>query len=191
MTDRPILFSGPMVRAILEGRKTQTRRFLAPACDANNMPFVSVHHGLWKRGQNGIKVFMDRGDRLWVRETWAHIYDFLGQDPGVQARCDGGFYRADENAKDDEIRRWTPSIHMPRVASRITLIVKDIQAERLQDITEDDARAEGFKNVGAFADYWNSLTKTHQWHENPWVYVVKFRTVFENIDKIKTMRGAG
>lgn len=197
MTDRPILFSGPMVRAILEGRKTQTRRFLAPACDANNMPFVSVHHGLWKRGKNGIKVFIDRGDRLWVRETWKPHSSWSTTRPSEIPKSHI-FFGADQKYAPSNTQ-WRPSISMPRWASRITLIVESASCEQLQDITDSDAHAEGFKNVGAFADYWNGLTKTHRWYKNPWVSVVEFKSVFENIDTIgtrieameQTTRGAG
>lgn len=196
MAEKPILFSGPMVQAILDGHKTQTRRIIKPnqkdLCD----PLISYACGRkqysWPnaRKANGDLIWFEPpgqlGDRLWVRETWAHILDFSGQDPGVQALCDRGFYRADKNANGSEIRRWTPSIHMPRWASRITLIVTNVGVQRLQDITESDAKAEGFKNVGEFADYWNGLTKTHQWHENPWVSVIEFKPVFENIDRIRT-----
>lgn len=195
MTDKPILFSGPMVRAILEGRKTQTRRIIKPhpkdLCD----PLISYAYGRkqysWPtaRKANGDLIWCEPpwqlGEKLWVRETWAHILDFSGQDLGVQALCDRGFYRADENANDSEIRRWTPSIHMPRWASRITLIVTNVGVQRLQDITESDAKAEGFKSVSKFAEYWDSLTgQTPYFHENPWVSVVEFKPVFENIDRI-------
>lgn len=204
MTDLPILFSGPMVRAILEGRKTQTRRIIKPNqkdfCD----PLLSYAFGRkqysWPnaRKANGDLIWFEPpwqlGEKLWVRETWHTLQKWDDLPPRLIVNdIDKIDYFADGYPRNP-LWAWGKNrtcIFMPRWASRITLIVADVQVQRLQDITEDDARAEGFKNVGAFADYWDHLTKTHQWYENPWVSVVEFRAVFENIDKIKTIRGAG
>lgn len=149
MTSRPILFSGPMVRALLAGTKTQTRRIVKPGPpDGLGM---YAHLGGWRYEgvvyegddvetcQHGIS-----GDKLWVRETWSQPTSL---DPSPV------FYRADypacvpdrfENVpqSEDEVR-WRPSIHMPRWASRIELEITDVRAQRLQDITEEDAIAEG------------------------------------------------
>jgi hypothetical protein len=140
MTDRPILFSAEMVRAILDGRKTQTRRTIKPVPTVNG---VGAIFDEGDRQEDFVKpywVFPETckygkpGDLLWVRETWAK-----GETAGV-AR-----YRATDPQCDDTTSglRWRPSIHMPRWASRITLRITDIRVERLHDISEDDARAEG------------------------------------------------
>lgn len=196
-TERPILFSGPMVRAILDGRKTQTRRVVKP------QPLVGSEGDFWwpdapprrrhyagdehlRRGlAQDLCPYGAPGDLLWVRETWARDV------PG----CPGGLsYRADhiDPAGDGPAHpmRWRPSIHMPRVASRITLRVEAIRVERLNDITEADARAEGIdpevyevppgasfaSYVAAFSTLWDAINgKRAPWASNPWVFVVSFR----------------
>lgn len=161
MKERPIIFSGPMVRAILDGRKTQTRRVLKPppgkgwylrtSTGAALGKILSSHP---KKGRFGAffrrEIFPDSGkfeldlspcpygqpgDRLWVRETWA-----LGAD---YARDDGFVvYKADEKPQHPT-GPWRPSIHMPRWAARILLEITDLRVERLQCISEADAMAEG------------------------------------------------
>lgn len=155
MTERPILFSAPMVRALLAGTKTQTRRALKrqpwASCSIEEghegeTPFVySALHGAGP----GYEVEESRtpcrcpygqpGDRLWVRETWAPHPDF----PEMAARA---VYRADPECKYD-VDRWRPSIHMPRRASRILLEITGVRVERLQDISEVDADAEGCERL--------------------------------------------
>lgn len=198
MKERPILFSGPMVRAILEGRKTQTRRIVKPQPDDNGLWFMRNApldwrediHGDWNpwKGEtpngdtwNG-SVKCWPGDRLWVRETFGKIhYEGVDEHPTY-------FYRADEtDAEADALIKWRPSIHMPRAASRITLEVVSVRVERLQDIREDDARAEGVGEgpqegwvtgpVVAFADLWDSINGQDAWLANPWVWVVEFKRV--------------
>jgi len=151
--ERPILFSGPMVRALLAGTKTQTRRVVKPQPPGLWMKpetaVITDHHGRWafsRIAPNGMAVAWPRGtesikcpygvpgDTLWVRETWAIWHG-------------GAFYRADEDGKwpgsfGDE-PKWKPSIHMPRWASRITLRVTDVRVQRVRAITETDAKAEG------------------------------------------------
>jgi hypothetical protein len=176
MKERPILFSGPMVRAILEGRKTQTRRIV-------RCPF----------GQ--------QGDRLWVRETWA-LDAYTGDMQFCIKYRAGGDYVTERNGSDewvpvyqryidgcalDNWSRWRPSIHMPRWASRLTLEVTGVMVERLQDISEDDAKAEGVEQLarsagtncrGAFQHLWDSINKDRApWESNPWVWVVEFRRI--------------
>ncbi|RUM97881.1 hypothetical protein EET67_09685 [Pseudaminobacter arsenicus] len=164
MTDRPILFSAPMVRALLDGRKTQTRRVIDFPGIEKVLEFVSV-----ATDQQGRRVyemkdaageFVTRpagkhfaeyqfwpkyavGDRLWVREAWAPLDALTHSDPGVQALADRGFYRADDSTVEGEISRWRPGIHMPRWASRLTLNVTDVRVQRVQVIGEADAVAEG------------------------------------------------
>ena len=145
--ERPIIFSGPMIRAILEGRKTQTRRIVKPNCLSKLSPYGRT------------------GDRLWVRETWGHN----PEGPGYVYRSDGDF---DMKFHGD---RWRPSIHMPRWASRITLEVTGVRVERLQDINEEDALAEGVEH--AFRSLWESINGPGSWDANPWVWVVEFRRV--------------
>lgn len=159
MTERPILFSAPMVRAILDDRKTQTRRIVKPvpsfngggAChdaDALQQDYVEPYWVFPKICRYG-----QPSDTLWVRETWCQGADDGRQVPLRMAtlyRADGehvtlsdgdGFTQT--NRDGSEKSPWRPSIHMPRWASRLTLEVKSVRVERLQDISEDDARAEG------------------------------------------------
>jgi len=142
MKSRPILFSAPMVRAILEGRKTQTRRLyksrLSDAVNAPNGPLYALP-----------SPYGSPGDQLWVKETHAIRRDV---DPKVDLAKAVHYlrYRADRGDGDDISSEWhdygpgwRPSIHMPRWASRITLEITDLRVQRLREITEDDARAEG------------------------------------------------
>lgn len=194
--ERPILFSAPMVRAILDGRKTQTRRVIKgkgtwsveDADDFSNRkwPGYEDEYGTWT---DMPCPYGQPGDRLWVRETWAcNPYDQTT------------WYRANDDLPP---RReygpigWKPSIHMPRWASRITLEVVRVRVERLQDISEQDAIAEGVKvfqdaiiepysnppkrmeltAVHYFADLWNKINGHGSWDANPWVWVVDFKTL--------------
>lgn len=162
MKERPILFSGPMVRAILDGRKTQTRRVVKP------------RQGMLDDWTGLPCPYGKPGDRLWVRETC-----YFEQPHGEV------IYRADpgsEKALDPEFTglRWRPSIHMPRWASRITLEIVNVRVERLQDIRVDDARAEGVTAkwpVHGFRNLWQSINGFGSWDANPWVWVVEFRNM--------------
>ncbi|HRP27462.1 MAG TPA: hypothetical protein PLG77_03410 [Burkholderiaceae bacterium] len=208
---RPILFSAPMVRAILAGTKTQTRRVVKGAPDDWSpigphvySPTVIDRHGDEQPGPDAFgagNVDGDcwincphgkPGDRLWVRETWAapHNCDYLA--PREIDRDWRIHYAATEERGD---LRWRPSIHMPRWASRITLEVLSVRVERLQDISEADARAEGatcvdevtgrevlFPSVSKcgsyrlhYRDIWEQINGAGSWNENPWVWVVEFR----------------
>lgn len=159
MKERPILFSAPMVRAILEGRKTQTRRVAKPQFSE----WTTTSEGdLWPAVPvNNITTLMPSpygkpGDRLWVRETWGVVMEHCTEDTfygGVErtqsfwrerVQRDVGFVvcRADSGG-DDGGEYWRPSIHMPRWASRITLEVTGVRVERVQDISTADAIAEG------------------------------------------------
>jgi hypothetical protein len=195
--ERPILFSGAMVRAILEGRKTQTRRIMRP------QPEWPQNRG-W-RSQRDLEAESHRfpygkpGDRLWVRETWQAFKTWNGK-PGVayRASCPNDTFDCTEDGCVDQIRilKWRPAIFMPRDLSRLAVEVTDVRVERLQDITADDARAEGmppegpqpakingelgsvyyFDPVVAFAHGWNTINgKRAPWTSNPWVWVVTFR----------------
>jgi len=176
--ERPILFSGPMVRAILDGRKTQTRRLVKPqppsnadlclckakACGGNRKWHLPCPYG-------------QPGDRLWVRET-IHV-----MQPRHDGDTGGVLYRADGHA--DWIGKWTPSILMPRWASRITLEIEEVRVERLNEISEEDAKAEGCdpdddpnsSYYAEFRDIWQSINSPGSWAENPFVWVVTFRVL--------------
>jgi hypothetical protein len=164
MTDRPILFSAEMVRAILDGRKTQTRRVMKvqPPPDAwvtvgHYHPTVIDRHGdmqpgeeifgaHWDDGESGLRCpYGAPGDQLWVRETWTQYPIELNPEP-----CDA-WYKATSNGPPPPFK-WRPSIHMPRWASRSTLRITDIRVERLQNIegqhpSESDAIAEGVRAI--------------------------------------------
>lgn len=179
--ERPILFSAAMVRAILDGKKTQTRRIVKGVAlewldDAGFDPhFVAKDNDLCPYG----KV----GDRLWVRETFCPNYF---DEPDFTTA-----YKADyTNDIADVVQepKWKPSIHMPRKLSRINLEITDIRVERLQDITDADAQAEGVDGwsgvviVGndiAFAELWDKINakRGYGWDKNPWVWVVTFKRV--------------
>lgn len=200
MKERPILFSAPMVRAILDGRKTQTRRVLKP--QPNMEPFGD-HNGALLCWKNMIMSnsrdliiaecpYGQPGDRLWVREN-------------LEASQHGLHYAADNTPVIHELAdalnekyasdyyivecRTIPSIHMPRWASRITLEIVSVRVERLNKISGMDARREGISipahlpEDGADLDYcrrefpklWESINGDGSWNQNPWVWVVEFK----------------
>lgn len=179
--DRPILFSGAMVRALLAGTKTQTRRVVKPD-GKYRLDLVAPADGGPSRCPYGAP-----GDRLWVRETWNTFEGWAGY-----------FYAADDHsfgigADDDPDHiaehavRWRPSIHMPRAVSRITLEITAVRVERLQDISEADAWAEGIPGdllhraqgwaPRAYQFLWEQINGPGSWDANPWVWVVEFRRV--------------
>lgn len=156
MKERPILFSGPMVRAILEGRKSQTRRIVKPQPPerwAKHEPTADGERWAYQLPSldwHTVKCpYGKPGDRLWVRETFAYLDDLRTKDPGTGALADRAFFRADHATgltHDDnpaEDLKWRPSIFMPRNLSRITLQITNVRVERLQEITFSDIRAEG------------------------------------------------
>ena len=196
MTEHPIIFSGPMVRAILEGRKTMTRRVIKP------QPTLTRNCGFeWKGevyGQGSDDVGTNRNfcrwacpydqqdARLWVRETFQTLEDFA-----IKGAC---YYRADgetvtaliEGSEYDLSHKWHPSIFMPRRASRILLEVTAVRVERLWDISEDDAKAEGapwedcwMSYRQSFESLWGFLNanRGYGWDANPWVWVIEFRRI--------------
>ena len=181
MTDRPILFSAPMVRAILAGTKTQTRRVVKPAHKAWMDQPVTHQLGEWDKRP---LPYGKPGDRLWVRETWQAV---SGNDRArhimTHPRPDRGWLEYAATPRDDEpAYKWRPSIHMPRWASRITLEVTGVRVERLQDISEADAISEGTPFpcggwVGGYQKLWESIHGPGSWDLNPWVWVVEFKRV--------------
>lgn len=181
MSEHPILFSGSMVRALLDGSKTQTRRvvkgvaleWLGP--DGFTPEFVASP-------ENHLCPYGQPGDRLWVREAFMHEpADYCWQaSVSIPSRPASTVYRADfPNSQPGE--GWKPSIHMPRKLSRITLEITGVRVERLQDISDTDARAEGMPATVAnsprvwFASLWQSINGAESWDANPWVWVVEFR----------------
>ena len=195
MKERPILFSAPMVRAILEDRKTQTRRVVNPQperepSEQNGAWYPSTtskkkrHYADESHFRRGLPLdwspYGATGDRLWVRETWAKHYCGL---PGTHFKP---HYRAELPDDHDAamtanhafgLMKWMSPIHMPRWASRITLEVVNVLVERLQQISEQDAKAEGVESVAEYAALWDSINGGGSWAENPWVWVVEFRAV--------------
>ncbi|CZU68433.1 Uncharacterised protein [Enterobacter asburiae] len=213
--ERGMIFNDEMVRAILDGRKTQTRRIMKVQPDtpefglrriiessiANEigMYFWSQEdaRGIKARSKQFFCPFGDVGDRIWVRETWA--------EAGASAP-DLTLYRANypahvpthyENVPPAEDVRWTPSIHMPRWASRILLEITDVRVEQLKSISEEEARSEGVAQLregfwkhyqpgwtqhqlsarGSFATLWESIYGFGEWDRNPWVWVIEFKRI--------------
>ena len=185
---KPILFNTEMVRAILDGRKSVTRRdpFQTP-------PDYDVLKGLYRDDKGRLCALFqcrkdpttetayaryDRGDVLWVRETWTTIPD------------GSYFYKASVECPDAWKGTWRPSIHMPKEAARIFLQVKEVRVERLQEMTLKDTAMEGMDLRGPmftkFVEVWNSTVPKHPnkfkrypyyWEDNPWVWVISFEWI--------------
>lgn len=223
MKEHPILFSASMVRAILDGRKTQTRRVVKPQPNPVDPRYCGVVAAAFRQGDfawankggsrtisckpNGPTGWAEEnspygklGDRLWVRETFSGPYCFEAQD-GFPAyptskwgRSSGLWYWADGEPTHGDWTRPRPSIHMPRWACRILLEITGVRVERLNDISRDDAMAEGivYQPDGGFGladsthynfadprfsyqSLWESINGAGSWDANPWVWVVEFR----------------
>ncbi|WP_238788081.1 hypothetical protein [Citrobacter freundii] len=225
MKERGMIFNGEMVRAILDGRKTQTRRIMKnqPAGDYPDTPALirSVDGGFQWYGHYGESSIFNCpfgavGDRIWVRETWAQLgnedgcpidwNDNLVKGGGPEA---ARIYRASCEQKEgnyglwsipddaywkphtDDLQydgTWRPSIHMPRLASRLTLEITGVRVERLRDLSEDDAKSEGITPPSGgvlpgweyrinFRDLWMSIYGSDNWEANPWVWVIEFKVV--------------
>ena len=222
MKERPVIFNGEMVRAILDGRKTQTRRAISDRhfhlIDVASQvgecyPLESgIDHANSQSYYREYCPFGQVGDRLWVREAYqGPLFNFDQMETYLEDtskferpefceyRADGGktpeYYDADDNLRYG----WKPSIHMPRWASRITLEITAVRVERLNDISEEDAKAEGVKPAGdmlpdypdtfltpkgdfatakvAFQRLWQSIYDEESWAANPWVWVIEFKQV--------------
>lgn len=185
--EHPILFSTEMIRAIMGGRKTQTRRILK---NSEGVVKLSENNRLLTLDQWGFKCPYGKvGDILWVRETWAAEIEtrptvVLGR-PAMEYYVKGYVYKADFSDKDLHPHIWKPSIHMPKEACRIRLQVTDIRVERLWDITESDAQAEGAPKAmndmvqelyaEGFAHIWYRINGVDSWNENPWVWAITFK----------------
>lgn len=203
MKERPILFNTEMVRAILSGRKTQTRRainkkHLALAdTDKNDSSYFYVpdKNGDWLHILDTAIPICQKGDLLYVRETFCigtfeedpspyKEYWHIAQYPDSRTvfyktdTCDGTYSDPDNETK------WTPSIHMPKEYARIWLEVTGVRVERLQDITYDDIGKEGHPEDGPIETFewwtklWNSTAKDgYKWGDNPFVFVYEFKRV--------------
>ncbi len=214
MKERGMIFNSEMVRAILDGRKTQTRRIMKeqPVLNGN---FYEVFGSAWSKGMTSIPAvpghslstrcpFGAVGDRIWVRETFCPVDDTqYGGEKWVDYRATPRYEAShpagwDSAPNDAEALKWRPSIHMPRWASRILLEITDVRVERLNAISEEDARAEGIIDGGclncgepepcgcanpepdatdAFAYLWQSIYGQDNWNANPWVWVIEFKRV--------------
>jgi hypothetical protein len=192
MADKPILFSGPMVRALIAGTKTQTRRALNPQPAQNSA-------GLWTWQRPGVSVQGDGltlalaqriaiGDRLYVREHWRTWAGLDGVAPRDMVANVGLQYEATAQPSVDQAGRFRQGMHMPRWASRLTLTVTDVRVERLHDISEADAIAEGIATgdypVDVYASLWDSINGPGSWAGNPWVAAYTFTIQMGNIDAL-------
>jgi hypothetical protein len=175
--ERPILFSTPMVRALLAGTKTQTRRIVKP------QPVTSGDRDTF------LCPYGQPGDLLWVRET--HYVASAGYRDGRDRVI---WYRATE---PEAPCSWTPSIHMPRWASRITLRITGVRVERLNDISNEDAAAEGWPGpdeqnsiasaypIAWYSRLWEQINGRSSWERNPWVWVVSFERVQPSTSEVQ------
>jgi len=198
MKEKPILFSGAMVRAILEGRKTKTRRVVKPQPVGVVDRLGRVLYADPKR--NPYCPYGDIGDRLWVRETFTVPPEYFDLKPGEYPEgCDFIYKQESPGYRNADLgTRWVPSIFMPRWASRITLEITDVRVERLQEISETDAAAEGYPYDSEsrleegkagftrswFCGLWDSINGEPRkdgvdisWAANPWVWVVSFQVL--------------
>ncbi|HZP87542.1 MAG TPA: hypothetical protein VFB54_12040 [Burkholderiales bacterium] len=224
-TARPILMSAPMVRALLAGTKSQTRRALKyqpidiiPMPKAPDREWVILEQrepepkGKLIRCRFGVP-----GDLLWVRESWQHApqkycscpqpseaspCDDWSEGTGCQSNRGEVIYAADGVTAP----RWRPSIHMPRRVSRLTLTITSVRVERLQDISEADAKAEGIERCegedgwklygplgraikcldarSSYRSLWEEINGKGSWAANPWVWVIAFRPELRNVDEV-------
>lgn len=235
----PMLFQTELVRALLDGRKTVTRRpldekksefirFMGSSDDeCENLEFLGLNYAQWKDDNDKVRgpeylVYCTeypeegvvpigqgparKGDLIYVRETFAALghNDYEQVNPHQVTEIHEYRYKASEresiaNCQDHEVRgyKWVPSIHMPKHASRLTLKVTDVRIERVQDITEEQAKAEGiapgFANEfgkcpvvpnyrDGFFRTWNNIY--NNWEQNPYVWVIEFEVIHKNVDQV-------
>lgn len=216
MTDRPIIFSAPMVRALLDGRKSQTRRVLKPqppegaSCYWAHLPGYEcwMYQGRPEPmpgnstyiPQGRLRVPYAPGDRLWVKEAWRvrHTHNAISGANMPAAARHPIWWEADrdgaEYGKRTDFGRYRHARFMPRWASRLTLTVTDVRVQRLQEISEADAVAEGVGGTNwngdgpryrpSFYTLWNGLHGPEAWDANPWVAAATFTVQHGNIDQI-------
>ena len=217
MKERPILFGAPMVRSLLDGTKSQTRRVVKMPPSWDCIVYADWGNGWWPyRSDDGESPNYDNneiplncpygrpGDRLWVRETFMDLHGTGVEHVDTAGRRLRYAFAADhrpgsygDEARKDYGLKWKPSIHMPRAASRILLEIVSVRVERLQGISEADARAEGIAKTKAgfwslygqrdvdgtysprasYQALWESINGAGSWDANPWVWVVEFKRV--------------
>lgn len=204
MSDKPIMFTDSMLRALLDGNKTQWRQrlpvqpfgggdFYRPFVqDPRNWQFASSRQGLitcyWK-------ALICEGDRLWVKEGFRRAYNEF-RLPHIKYD-DRIFYRADRAKalgmdEYSDRHNWSGKVLMPKEYSRLTLIITDVRVQRLQDISDADAIAEGvpadyaehIHGPGGFRDIWGSTNGKKSWDKNPWVVAYTFTVERGNIDQV-------
>jgi hypothetical protein len=192
MKERPILFSGPMVRAILDGSKTQTRRVVKPQPTAGFDPYGSPMYAT-PAGPRIIRCpYGIPGDRLWGRETWAVQHEYDAFPPSAIPASARWHYAATEDLGG---LRKRPSIFLPKRGTRILLEITDVRVQRLHEISQEDARKEGAdksltyeeameraagwprlpSHRSGFKNLWKSINGADSWNANPWVWAITFR----------------
>lgn len=195
MVIKPILFNTEMVQAIMDGRKSCTRRVVKPQWE--ECPHCKYVHNEYIYDEMAENVYCARcgypleperrspyqpEDILYVRETWHRYTKRVGKGEGCHLEEHYGYKASIVNSEDAE-EPWKPSIHMPKKAARIWLNVTNVRVERLQDMTDDDAEAEGCFDYTStalgFPDVWDSTIKksnldSYGWDANPWVWVIEF-----------------
>jgi hypothetical protein len=199
-TERPIIFNAAMVRALLDGRKTMTRRIVKPQPPDNYQMFSHLDLDGWRYGgcdyKDGIVErcpYGQPGDRLWVREAWAaeiHMDHLPPRDIPELSKIWLLSIDEHEADHDPEAGRWRPGMFMPRWASRILLEITNVRVERVQEISESDSIAEGCHvGVGAgnwrnarhrFEDLWDSINGSKpgcSWSSNPWTWCISFKRI--------------
>lgn len=209
MADRYKLFGTPMILALMAGRKTQTRRLDAPAIEETGTGAIHVHDRFGGIFAPSMKDALDLavdylpmavGDRVCVREAWRTSNRHDATPPRDLEPCTLVHYEADGMstgslaALDAMTGRLRASMHMPRWASRLTLVVTDVRVERLQDISEEDAEAEGFPRVADdlpagrikdwYRDLWEAINGAGSWAANPFVAAYTFDIHKKNIDQL-------
>jgi len=196
MKERPILFSTEMVKAIIDGRKTMTRRVIKP----QPKHFHYTSDAQYPSKPDGEQIncpYGQAGDRLWVRETWVDMVCVASTEKGKGKGESNPHYKASSDSTELKILagHWKPSIFMPRKYSRITLDITNVRVEQLQEINiqkHDDVAREGWPfvytglaiekaPVELFAELWDSinLKRSYSWASNPWVWVIEFRLTGE------------
>lgn len=211
MKTTPILFSAPMIRALLENRKTQTRRFryrekqvlLSRGLGPQEPTTIDIHTAWSKMHGRFQKAGPGHRELLWVRETWHPVIE---GHPVVLYKVDNQIVyhdtgRQDQNIIYEQPERWVSSIHMPRWASRLTLEVTATKVERLHDMSQDDARAEGIAvlcephgiytrkmlevgPISLFQEIWENIHGLGAWPANPEVVALTFRVHTANVDQV-------
>lgn len=209
MSEKPILFNIEMVKAIMEGRKTVTRRIIKKV---NGKDFIGYVTCSVPKGDEGKAAFgrgnlediananieqyvrppYKVGDILYVRETWSTQYNGVNDDNGYGAYV----YKADGVELDNSegnCSRWKPSIHMPKEAARIFLRVTDVSVERLQAMKYEDFNKEGFLTSYEFMELWDKTIKKedlkfYSYKTNPWVWAIEFEVVTEDYETGKYIK---